>query len=89
MVTEKEMNADKLPEKPKFDIICLSHLRWDFVFQRPQHLLSRFTQNGRVFYFEEPIFSDKLTFLNISEKENNLFREGAEFFAYKIIIKKN
>ncbi|MBX7174551.1 MAG: glycosyltransferase family 1 protein [Pyrinomonadaceae bacterium] len=73
MVTEKEMNADKLPEKPKFDIICLSHLRWDFVFQRPQHLLSRFTQNGRVFYFEEPIFSDKLTFLNISEKENNLF----------------
>ena len=23
------------------DLICFSHLRWDFVYQRPQHLLSR------------------------------------------------
>lgn len=56
-----------------FDVICLSHLRWDFVFQRPQHILSRFTKNGRVFYFEEPIFSDETTFLNFEERENNLF----------------
>jgi glycosyltransferase involved in cell wall biosynthesis len=40
------------------DIVCMSHLRWDFVFQRPQHLLTRFAQHGRLFYFEEPMFYD-------------------------------
>jgi len=57
----------------QFDVICLSHLRWDFVYQRPQHLLSRFAENGRVFYFEEPIFSDEPTFLDVGGRENNLF----------------
>jgi UDP-galactopyranose mutase len=37
------------------DLVCFSHLRWDFVFQRPQHLLTRFARKGRVFYFEEPV----------------------------------
>ena len=40
------------------DLICLSHLRWGFVFQRPQHLMSRFAREGRVFFFEEPILED-------------------------------
>lgn len=38
------------------DLLCFSHLRWDFVFQRPQHLLSRFARERRVFFFEEPIY---------------------------------
>ena len=38
------------------DLICLSHLRWNFVFQRPQHLMSRFARDRRVFFVEEPIF---------------------------------
>lgn len=38
------------------DLICLSHLRWNFVFQRPQHLMTRFAKDRRVFFFEEPIF---------------------------------
>ena len=37
------------------DLICFSHLRWNFVYQRPQHLLSRFAKQRRVFYIEEPI----------------------------------
>lgn len=41
---------------PAFDLICLSHLRWDFVYQRPQHLLSRAARDRRVFFVEEPIF---------------------------------
>ncbi len=41
-----------------YDVVCFSHLRWDFVFQRPQHLLSRAAQSGRVFYVEEPLFED-------------------------------
>jgi glycosyltransferase involved in cell wall biosynthesis len=38
------------------DLLVFSHLRWDFVFQRPQHLLSRHAKHRRVFYFEEPVF---------------------------------
>ncbi len=26
-----------------FDLVCFSHPRWAFVYQRPQHLLSRCT----------------------------------------------
>jgi UDP-galactopyranose mutase len=37
-----------------YDLVCFSHLRWDFVYQRPQHLLSRFGRLGRVFFIEEP-----------------------------------
>ena len=36
-------------------IICLSHLRWDFVFQRPQHLMTRFAETRDVFYVEEAL----------------------------------
>jgi UDP-galactopyranose mutase len=39
-------------------IVCFSHLRWDFVFQRPQHLLSRFAKERPVYVFEEPIWSE-------------------------------
>jgi len=43
-------------ERSRFpDLVCLSHLRWNFVFQRPQHLMSRFAQERRVFFFEEPL----------------------------------
>jgi UDP-galactopyranose mutase len=35
-------------------LIVFSHLPWDFVYQRPQHLLSRLARQRRVIYFEEP-----------------------------------
>src|SRR6185369_10612431 len=38
------------------DVLCFSHLRWNFVFQRPQHLMTRFAAERRVFFFEEPMF---------------------------------
>ena len=37
-------------------LVCFSHLRWDFVFQRPQHLMSRFAASHNVQVWEEPIF---------------------------------
>ncbi|HEV2082521.1 MAG TPA: UDP-galactopyranose mutase [Brevundimonas sp.] len=40
-------------------IVCLSHLRWDFVFQRPQHLLSRFAATRTVLVFEEPLPAER------------------------------
>jgi glycosyltransferase involved in cell wall biosynthesis len=35
------------------DIVVLSHLRWDFVYQRPQHLVSRAARRHRVLFVEE------------------------------------
>ena len=40
------------------NLIVFSHLRWDFVFQRPQHLLTRFAAKFNIFFIEEPIFED-------------------------------
>lgn len=37
-------------------LLCFSHLRWNFVFQRPQHLMSRFARDHHVIIWEEPIF---------------------------------
>ena len=39
-------------------LLCFSHLRWDFVTQRPQHLMRRFAAERRVFFWEEPIACD-------------------------------
>ena len=55
------------------DLICLSHLRWDFVYQRPQHLLSRCAKQRRVFYFEEPLFGEGPLRLDVSRREDNLY----------------
>jgi glycosyltransferase involved in cell wall biosynthesis len=44
-----------MPNTTSTDLVCFSHLRWNFVYQRPQHLLSRFAKNYRVFFIEEPI----------------------------------
>ena len=45
-------------------------LRWGFVYQRPQHLLSRFARASRVFYVEEPTFEDDC------EPHQDLFFDG-------------
>lgn len=42
----------------KRDLLCFSHLRWGFVYQRPQHLLSRAAANFRTFFIEEPFATD-------------------------------
>ena len=36
-------------------LIVFSHLRWNFVYQRPQHLLSRLAQHFPVVFVEEPV----------------------------------
>jgi len=54
------------------DLICFSHLRWKFVFQRPQHLLTRFSKLTRVFYFEEPVFGTERK-LHIENYTSNIY----------------
>src|ERR1041384_8308221 len=50
------------------DLVCFSHLRWDFVYQRPQHLLSRCAQGRRVFFFEEPVYDGGPLRLEVKER---------------------
>ena len=46
------------------DLVVLSHLRWHFVFQRPQHLMTRAAARGhRVLFVEEPIAGERLDLL--------------------------
>lgn len=44
------------------DLVVLSHLRWVWVWQRPQHLVSRFAalrgDGARTYFVEEPIVSE-------------------------------
>lgn len=69
-----DLNVSKIrAAQGDYDLVCLSHLRWDFVFQRPQHLLTRFARERRVFFIEEPIFSDDVNHLDISPRQDNLF----------------
>lgn len=51
------------------DLVCFSHLRWDFVYQRPQHLLTRCARDRRVFFVEEPVFCNGTMRLEIREAE--------------------
>ncbi len=51
------------------DLVCFSHLRWDFVFQRPQHLLTRCARERRVFFVEEPIFGNGSMRLDMREAD--------------------
>lgn len=52
------------------DVICFSHLRWNFVYQRPQHLLSRIAKTNRVFFVEEPEFDDGIYYDVIKHSDN-------------------
>jgi len=53
-------------------LLCFSHLRWDFVFQRPQHLMTRAALGWRVFYIEEPIFSGDVTVPEVQIKRPSI-----------------
>ena len=67
--------AQALPSsdsRKEADLICFSHLRWDFVYQRPQHLLTRCALTRRVFFVEEPIFDNGSMSLEIKETAGNL-----------------
>lgn len=53
------------------DLICFCHLRWNFVYQRPQHLMSRFAKENRVYLIEEPYFdAENINHLQLDRKGN-------------------
>ncbi|GAB4016752.1 glycosyltransferase family 1 protein [Spirosoma migulaei] len=55
----KNVKSPDLSAGEVTDLICFSHLRWNFVYQRPQHLLNRASQTWRVWFIEEPIYGNE------------------------------
>src|SRR5579872_4309476 len=64
----------KVPKNPikVFDLVCFSHLRWNFVYQRPQHLMNHCASGRRVFYVEEPVWKDENSYLELSTQRNGV-----------------
>ena len=62
-------NTNTFTPPGETDLVCFSHLRWDFVYQRPQHLLSRCARQRRVFFVEEPIFGNCSMRLEVREAD--------------------
>ena len=60
------------PDHARSTLICFSHLRWDFVFQRPQHLMCRFAREMTVIFWEEPIEIERreTAFLKVRQAED-------------------
>lgn len=57
--TSKKKHVIPVPAAPAVEhLVCFSHLRWKFVYQRPQHLLSRAGQQWHVWFIEEPMYGD-------------------------------
>ena len=60
------------------ELVVLSHLRWDWVWQRPQHLISRLARGRRTWFVEEPRSSDVDTPRLICEDVGGLTRVRLE-----------
>lgn len=41
-------------EQNQYDMVVFCHLRWDFVYQRPQHIISRMANDMKILMIEEP-----------------------------------
>ena len=53
-------------------IVVFCHLRWDFVYQRPQQLLSRLAQHYPILFVEEPVYDDGDSFMECSTAAHNV-----------------
>jgi glycosyltransferase involved in cell wall biosynthesis len=53
-------------------LIVFCHLRWDFVFQRPQHLMTRLAEHYNILFVEEPVHHEGQAFLQKNEVTKNI-----------------
>jgi glycosyltransferase involved in cell wall biosynthesis len=53
-------------------LIVFCHLRWDFVFQRPQHLMTRLAEHYQILFVEEPVHHEGQAFLQKTEVAPNI-----------------
>ncbi len=66
--------SDLIADSPSHTtvLICFSHLRWRFVYQRPQHLMSRMATTHQVIFFEEALSTDAAEPWLEQRQEDNL-----------------
>ncbi|WP_187770653.1 glycosyltransferase [Cognatilysobacter lacus] len=67
-------NACGNDARADFPIIVHCHLRWDFVWQRPQQIFSRLAKDHRILFIEDPVIADGEPRLAIDEPYPNLVR---------------
>ena len=67
----KHTEAAKLctPEADSYSIIVHSHLRWDWVWQRPQQFLSRLSNKHRILFIEAPCPTEKVRTAQVTLRE--------------------
>ena len=64
---------------PDPDLVVLSHLRWTFVWQRPQHIVSRLAGERRTWFVEEPLSAPGLAEPRLCiEEHGNVYRVWLE-----------
>jgi glycosyltransferase involved in cell wall biosynthesis len=70
------MSAVPAPDRRavQLPIVVHSHLRWDFVWQRPQQILARLAPFHRIAFVEEPMFDTANTELVVTEPIQNVVR---------------
>jgi glycosyltransferase involved in cell wall biosynthesis len=66
--------AEGFDRRDDFPIIVHCHLRWDFVWQRPQQIFSRLARTHRVLFIEDPVIAEGEPHLAIDEPYPNLVR---------------
>lgn len=69
------VKSDIPSEEPvTYDMIVFCHLRWDFVYQRPQHIIHRMSEKYRILFVEEPIGfrEEELNTAELTEINENL-----------------
>src|SRR4029453_15177403 len=67
-MTDKQLNQELQDSGAgTLDLVCFSHLRWNFVYQRPQHLMSRSARERRVFFIEEAEGSDGPAYMKLEK----------------------
>jgi UDP-galactopyranose mutase len=57
---------------PAPTIVVFCHLRWDFVFQRPQHLLTRLARHFNIIVVEEPVRHEGGDYLKQTRVADNI-----------------
>ncbi|WP_027377908.1 glycosyltransferase [Kaistella palustris] len=59
---------------PAYDMLIFCHLRWDFVYQRPQHIISRLAKQFRILVIEEPVgvYNDEQSYFKVREVAPNI-----------------
>lgn len=66
-------------------LLCLSHLRWDHVWQRPQQLMTRFAKRCRVIYLDPPDIVADAEQAHLREQPNDDVRVLQPLFPARLL----